>query len=395
MARRAVAAQSLPDLAGLLRQLRRREARQQGETRLTYRQLAAKTGWSRGIIGEYFAGNVLPPPERFDALIRLLGASPTEQGVLATARDRIEERRRRPTGEHATDVRAGTGAVRPQSGGARVAAMSNRLPVPRQLPPALPGFVGRTAQLAQLDAACASPDAADDGGLAPAGVVTLSGTAGVGKTTLAVHWAHRVADRFPDGQLYVDLRGFDSTGTVVTPVEAVRGFLEALEVPPERIPTHLSAQVGLYRSLLAGRRMLVLLDNARDAEQVRPLLAGSPTCLVLVTSRNRLAGLVAAEGARPVGVELLSAAEAWQLLARRLGADRLTLEPGAVDEIIERCARLPLALAVLAARGAANPGFPWPASRPSCARRPARWSRSTPVMPAPTCRLCSPGPTGA
>ncbi|MEU0551797.1 tetratricopeptide repeat protein [Micromonospora sp. NPDC005979] len=358
VARRAVAAQTLPDLAGLLRQLRRREARQQGETRLTYRQLAAKTGWSRGIIGEYFAGNVLPPPERFDALIRLLGASPTEQGVLATARDRIEERRRRPTGDHATDVRAGTGAARPQSGGARVAAMSNRLPVPRQLPPALPGFVGRTAQLAQLDAACAGPDAADDGGLAPAGVVTLSGTAGVGKTTLAVHWAHRVADRFPDGQLYVDLRGFDSTGTVVTPVEAVRGFLEALEVPPERIPTHLSAQVGLYRSLLAGRRMLVLLDNARDAEQVRPLLAGSPTCLVLVTSRNRLAGLVAAEGARPLGVELLSAAEAWQLLARRLGADRLTLEPGAVDEIIERCARLPLALAVLAARGAANPGFP-------------------------------------
>lgn len=356
--RRAVAAQTLPDLAGLLRQLRRREARQQGETRLTYRQLAAKTGWSRGIIGEYFAGNVLPPPERFDALIRLLGASPTEQGLLATARDRIEERRRRPTGDHATDVRAADEAVRSRGGGKRVAATPNRLPVPRQLPPALPGFVGRTAQLAQLDAACAGPDAAADDGMAPAGVVTLSGTAGVGKTTLAVHWAHRVADRFPDGQLYVDLRGFDSTGTVVTPVEAIRGFLEALEVPPERIPTHLSAQVGLYRSLLAGRRMLVLLDNARDAEQVRPLLAGSPTCLVLVTSRNRLAGLVAAEGARPLGVELLSAAEAWQLLARRLGADRLTVEPRAVDEIIERCARLPLALAVLAARGAANPGFP-------------------------------------
>ncbi|MGV9212690.1 ATP-binding protein [Micromonospora sp. RB23] len=358
MARRAVAAQTLQDLAGLLRQLRRREARQQGETRLTYRQLAAKTGWSRGIIGEYFAGNVLPPPERFDALIRLLGASPTEQGVLATARDRIEERRRRPTGDHATDVRPGAGAARTRGGGTRATAGSNRLPVPRQLPPALPGFVGRAAQLAQLDAACAGPDASDDDGMAPARVVTLSGTAGVGKTTLAVHWAHRVADRFPDGQLYVDLRGFDSTGTVVTAVEAIRGFLEALEVPPERIPTHLSAQVGLYRSLLAGRRMLVLLDNARDAEQVRPLLAGSPTCLVLVTSRNRLAGLIAAEGARPLGVELLSAAEAWQLLARRLGADRLALEPRAVDEIIERCARLPLALAVLAARGAANPAFP-------------------------------------
>ncbi|WP_435206358.1 ATP-binding protein [Micromonospora sp. bgisy143] len=358
VARRAAAAQTLPDLAALLRQLRRREARQQGETRLTYRQLAAKTGWSRGIIGEYFAGNVLPPPERFDALIRLLGAGPGEQGVLATARDRIEERRRRPTGDHVTDVRAGATATRSRGGGARAAATTNRLPVPRQLPPALPGFVGRAAQLAQLDAACADPDPADDGGMAPARVVTLSGTAGVGKTTLAVHWAHRVADRFPDGQLYVDLRGFDATGTVVTAAEAIRGFLEALEVPPERIPTHLNAQVGLYRSLLAGRRMLVLLDNARDAEQVRPLLAGSPTCLVLVTSRNRLAGLIAAEGARPLGVELLSAAEAWQLLARRLGADRLALEPRAVDEIIERCARLPLALAVLAARGAANPGFP-------------------------------------
>ncbi|MCX5069763.1 tetratricopeptide repeat protein [Micromonospora lupini] len=358
VARGGVEAQTLQELAGLLRQLRRREARQQGETRLTYRQLAAKTGWSRGIIGEYFAGNILPPPERFDALIRLLGATPAEQGVLATARDRIEERRRRPTRDHAATGRTGTGAVRARSGGARTATAPTRFPVPRQLPPALPGFVGRAAQLAQLDAACASPDTSGDGGRASATVVTLSGTAGVGKTTLAVHWAHRVADRFPDGQLYVDLRGFDSTGTVVTAVEAVRGFLEALEVSPERIPTHLPAQVGLYRSLLAGRRMLVLLDNARDADQVRPLLAGSPTCLVLVTSRNRLTGLVAAEGARPVGVDLLSAAEAWQLLARRLGADRLAVEPQAVDEMIERCARLPLALAVLAARSAANPAFP-------------------------------------
>ncbi|CCH17610.1 Transcriptional regulator, SARP family [Micromonospora lupini str. Lupac 08] len=358
VARGGVEAQTLQELAGLLRQLRRREARQQGETRLTYRQLAAKTGWSRGIIGEYFAGNILPPPERFDALIRLLGATPTEQGVLATARDRIEERRRRPTRDHAATGRAGAGAVRARSGGARAATAPTRFPVPRQLPPALPGFVGRAAQLAQLDAACAGPDTSGDDDRAPATVVTLSGTAGVGKTTLAVHWAHRVADRFPDGQLYVDLRGFDSTGTVVTAVEAVRGFLEALEVPPERIPTHLPAQVGLYRSLLAGRRMLVLLDNARDADQVRPLLVGSPTCLVLVTSRNRLAGLVAAEGARPVGVDLLSAAEAWQLLARRLGADRLAVEPQAVDEMIERCARLPLALAVLAARSAAHPAFP-------------------------------------
>ena len=142
---------TVQELAGLLRQLRRREARQQGETLLTYRQLAAKTGWSRGIIGEYFAGNILPPPERFDALIRLLGATPAEQGVLATARDRVEERRRRRrtrTARHRAGGRAGPG---PAAHGRQVAPV----PVPRQLPPALPGFVGRAAQLAQLDADCA------------------------------------------------------------------------------------------------------------------------------------------------------------------------------------------------------------------------------------------------
>ncbi|MEV4832850.1 tetratricopeptide repeat protein [Micromonospora sp. NPDC049257] len=349
-------AQTVQELAGLLRQLRRREARQQGETPLTYRQLAAKTGWSRGVIGEYFAGNILPPPERFDTLIRLLGASPAEQGALATARDRVEERRRNTNPEHPPAGRAGRATVRARAGGTRVGTPAARLPVPRQLPPALPGFVGRAAQLAQLDAGCAghgTPGCAES-----TTTMTLSGTAGVGKTTLALHWAHRVADRFPDGQLYVDLRGFDATGAVVTAAEAVRGFLEALEVPPERIPTHLPAQVGLYRSLLAGRRMLVLLDNARDVEQVRPLLAGGPSCLFLVTSRNRLAGLIATEGARQIAVDLLSTAEAWQLLARRLGAARLTGEPQAVEEMIERCVRLPLALAVLAARGAAHPTFP-------------------------------------
>ncbi|MFY1684766.1 ATP-binding protein [Micromonospora sp. WMMD730] len=347
---------TVQELAALLRQLRRREARQQGETPLTYRQLAAKTGWSRGVIGEYFAGNILPPPERFDTLIRLLGASPAEQGALATARDRVEERRRLASPEHPSTGRAGRAVVRPRGTGSRAGGAPARLPVPRQLPPALPGFVGRAAQLAQLDAGCA--DHGTPGGGQSTTTMTLSGTAGVGKTTLAVYWAHRVADRFPDGQLYVDLRGFDATGAVVTPAEAVRGFLEALEVPPERIPTHLPAQVGLYRSLLAGRRMLVLLDNARDVEQVRPLLAGSPGCLFLVTSRNRLAGLITAEGARQIAVDLLSTAEAWQLLARRLGPDRLTVEPQAVDEMIERCVRLPLALAVLAARGAAHPTFP-------------------------------------
>ncbi|WP_341720043.1 tetratricopeptide repeat protein [Micromonospora sp. FIMYZ51] len=348
------------DLAGLLRQLRRRHARQQGDTPLTYRQLAAKTGWSRGIIGEYFAGNVLPSTERFDILTGLLGATGVEQGALATARDRVEEGRRQPNpadGQEEAEVPVAQASA-PAAGAARRSTV-----VPHQLPPALASFVGRTAQLAQLDVACgvdngsAVPGAGGPGEPAATSVV-LSGTAGVGKTTLAVYWAHRVAERYPDGQLYVNLRGFDPAGPMTTPAEAVRGFLEALDVPPERIPAHLPAQVGLYRSLLAGRRMLVVLDNAHDADQVRPLLPGSPGCLALVTSRNRLAGLVAAEGARPITVDLLTVEEARQMLARRLGADRLTVEPRAVDEMIERCARLPLALAVVAARGLAHPGFP-------------------------------------
>ncbi|WP_020524700.1 ATP-binding protein [Catelliglobosispora koreensis] len=324
--------QTVQDLALLLRKLRRRHARQNGGNLLTYRQLAAKTGWSHGIIGEYFAGNVLPPTERFDILIRLLGATDVEQGTLATARDQAEEGRRRISPAQANDMAA------------------NAL-VPHQLPPALSGFAGRTALLAQLDAVTGSSDPA-------ATSVVLSGTAGVGKTTLAVHWAHHAADRYPDGQLYVNLRGFDPSGSLMTPAEALRGFLEALDVPPERFPIHLPAQVGLYRSLLAGRRMLIVLDNARDVDQVRPLLPGSPNCLVLITSRSRLSGLVTAEGAVPVTVGLPSDEEAWQLLARRLGAQRLTAEPQAVNEMIERCARLPLALAVVAARAVAHPAFP-------------------------------------
>jgi hypothetical protein len=174
---------------------------------------------------------------------------------------------------------------------------------------------------------------------------------------LAVHRAHRVADRFPDGQLYVNLRGFHPTGQAMDPAEAVRGFLDALGTPPERIPASLDAQAALYRSTLAGKRVLVVLDNARDAEHVRPLLPGTPTVMVVVTSRSQLTGLVA-EGAHPITLDLLTTAEARGLLARRLGIDRVTAEPDAVDGIITACARLPLALTVAAARAATHPGFP-------------------------------------
>ncbi|MEU0563643.1 BTAD domain-containing putative transcriptional regulator [Dactylosporangium sp. NPDC006015] len=215
---------------------------------------------------------------------------------------------------------------------------------PAQLPADVPGFVPRDPELARLDE--------------PAAVLVLSGTAGVGKTALAVHWAHRVRDRFPDGQVYLDLRGFGAGAAPMGSAEAVRLCLDALGVRAETVPSEPSAAIALYRTLVAGRRMLMLLDNARDAAQVRPLLPGTPGCLVVVTSRDQLTGLVAAEGARPVPVDLFSPAQARQFLARRLGTDRVAAEPGAAELIAERCARLPLALGVMAGRAAAHPDFP-------------------------------------
>jgi DNA-binding SARP family transcriptional activator/tetratricopeptide (TPR) repeat protein len=224
-------------------------------------------------------------------------------------------------------------------------------PVPRQLPADTAGFTGRDEYLRHLDKLV--PDAAG-----PLAISAISGMAGIGKTTLAVHWAHRVADQFPDGQLYVDLRGYDPSGTVTDPAEAVRGFLDALGVPPRRVPAGVEAQVGLYRSLVADRRMLIVLDNARDAEQVRPLLPGAAGSHVVVTSRNQLTGLVVANSAHPLTLDLLSTTEAEQLLALRLGRARLAAEPDAVAEIVDLCACLPLAVALVAARAAARPSFP-------------------------------------
>jgi DNA-binding SARP family transcriptional activator len=226
------------------------------------------------------------------------------------------------------------------------------LPVPRQLPAEVAGFTGRVEHLADLDAWL---DLSDEGRAMV--VSAVSGTAGIGKTTLAVHWAHRVAGQFPDGQLYVDLHGFDPTGAPTDPSDALRGFVEALAGPGTSIPTGLPAQAALYRSLLAGKRVLVVLDNARDVEQVRPLLPGTASCLVVVTSRDQLHGLVA-DGANPLVLDLLTLDEARDLLQRRLGKPRVTEEPGAVDDIIDGCSRLPLALAVAAARAAVAPQLP-------------------------------------
>ena len=226
-----------------------------------------------------------------------------------------------------------------------VAAQLSGRARPAQLPLPPPGFTGRRQELAELDT------------LVPTGgVAVVSGTAGVGKTALAVHWAHAVADRFPAGQLYVDLHGFG--GQPVDPAQAIADLLDALGVNAEQVPPGLEARTELYRSVFAGQRLLLVLDNARDADQARPLLPGTPTAVVVLTSRNQLAPLVAGGAAHPVALDLLSAAEARELLAARLGRDRITAEPGAADELIAGCARLPLALGVAAARSALHPRYP-------------------------------------
>jgi len=217
--------------------------------------------------------------------------------------------------------------------------------VPRQLPPNMIGFAGRTAELEQLDQRLPRPRERP----AATGIATIAGTAGLGKTALAVHWAHRVVERFPDGQLYVNLHGFDPARAPMDPSVAIGLFLGALGVPPQQIPVDGDARESLYRSLLADRRVLVVLDNAHDTGQVRPLLPGSAGCFVVVTSRSLLTGLVAA-GAHPITPELLTPAEAGQLLRRRLGTERTAAEPAAVDAIVNRCAGLPLALSIVAAR---------------------------------------------
>jgi DNA-binding SARP family transcriptional activator len=235
------------------------------------------------------------------------------------------------------------------------AQLSHKLRVPAQLPHSMPGFSGREAEIDRLNKLL-SADGDDAGGTIV--VTAIVGMAGVGKTTLAVHWAHQIRNRFPDGQLYVNLRGFDPAGSAVEPAEAIRAFLDAFGVPPDRIPLDIEAQAALYRTLLADRRVLIVLDNARDSSHVRQLLPGTPLSLVIVTSRNQLLSLVATDGAQPVAIDLLSSGEARHLLARRLGKQRIAAEPTAVDQIIASCAGLPLALSIVSARAAANMRLP-------------------------------------
>ncbi|MET9015909.1 AfsR/SARP family transcriptional regulator [Streptomyces olivaceoviridis] len=222
---------------------------------------------------------------------------------------------------------------------------------PAQLPPDLPFFTGRERALDQ---------ALDTAHRVGAGlrVLAVDGIPGVGKTALAVHFAHRVAGDFPDGQLYTDLGGFAAHGDPADPGEVLHGFLEALGVDRHRIPASLEARSALYRSVLSGRRVLVVLDNALDADQVRPLLPGTSECMVVVTGRSRLIGLAAAHGARLLSLDLPSVAEATACFLRRVGPARTDVGVAVVEEIVARCGRLPLALALVAARAASRPEQP-------------------------------------
>ncbi|MEH0934630.1 ATP-binding protein, partial [Micromonospora psammae] len=222
---------------------------------------------------------------------------------------------------------------------------------PAQLPADHPYFTGRRGVLATARALLAGDRTT---------ALVIDGMPGVGKTTVAVHLAHQLAPRYPDGQLHADLRGFDSGDSAMTPAEALRGFLWSLGVAPAAIPAELHAQAGLYRSILAERRMLILLDNCRDWDQIRHLLPGTGGSLVIATSRRRITGAAGPAGAHPLHLDLLTDAEARELLTRRLG-DAAAADPAAVDEIIARCGRLPLALALVATRGVGRPGLSLPA----------------------------------
>lgn len=318
---------SRSELAVQLRRLLLDRERATGQ-RLKRSALARAVGVSPSSLYAYLNGSTLPPADILDRLLVECRVPAGQQKRLATARDELE-------------LSIAKAAPRPE-----------RL-VPRQLPLDPGQLSGRSAALAELTAVLDPESEAP-----PARVAVICGLGGIGKTTLTVHWAHRSADLFPDGQLFADLHGFDPARRPASAETVMRSFLDALGVPVSSLPVEPEALAAHYRSALADRRLLIVLDNARDAAHVAPLLPGSNTSRVLVTGRERLNGLVVTHGARLVVLDVLDEGSAMELLTRHLGAGRVDAEPAAARELVAACAGLPLAVAILASRAAASPDLP-------------------------------------
>jgi len=321
---------AVADLAGLahaLDRLRSRAARGTGKSRVSLQDLSRLTGLPRSTVHTYVSGKALPAVDVLDRIVLALGVPAAELAAWSEAWFRVsaghDGRRREP----APSV------------------------VPRQLPPDVPGFVGRHNMLVALDDLLPA-----DGATSSTSVVVsaIAGTAGVGKTALAVHWARRVADRFPDGQLHLNLRGYDVEAPM-RPEEALGRLLRALGVDVRDLPASQDERAALFRSVVAGKRFLILLDNARSAEQIRDLLPGAPGCLTVITSRDALTGLVVRDGARRIDLDLLPLADAVALVRVLIG-ERVGDEPAAAAELAQACARLPLALRIAGEYVRSRPG---------------------------------------
>jgi hypothetical protein len=315
------------ELATALRALRRAAGG------VSYRQMAVMTHYSAATLARAASGAGLPSLEVTLAYAAACGGDRAE---WADRWDRAQTRLMRGTPEQAAE---------PAPAGPAWPAAAPATPVPRQLPVPPRLYTGRARELAELDTVW---HAHRTGAM----VAVIAGSAGTGKTALALHWAHRSRDRFPHGQLYLNLHGHDAEGPV-TAEQALSRLLQAMDVPAGRMPHGLDERAALYRSLLAQRRMFLLLDNAADTEQVRPLLPAGPNNMVIVTSRGHLSGLVARDGAHRITLDVLPDDEATELLRRGIGADRV--DDAVATALARQCANLPLALRIAADRVAGHP----------------------------------------